>query len=33
MIKRELIHIAPETKPILVVVIHTEEEFRLEQTA
>jgi hypothetical protein len=27
MIKRELIHIAPETKPILVVVIHTEEEF------
>ena len=27
MIKRELIHINPETKPILVVVIHTEEEF------
>ena len=27
MIERELIHIDPATKPILVVVIHTEEEF------
>jgi hypothetical protein len=27
MIERELIHIDPESRPILVVVIHTEEEF------